>query len=356
MPYSEMDERFIHQIPEPFPNVSQWHPDWRASHFWVAHPKDRLDDVIVLTLAHMPIRNEMDSYQIGRVCGQSIATRHKRPVKGDQDDFRVGPVEVTIEEPLKRVRLQVFESPDVAVALDLRFTGRTQCYGLRRGTMRARDEVVWDQCHMLQSGRVDGTYTLAGKTYEVKDWVGQRDRSWGIRAHHRVPLWIWLAIQLPEGMLGVWHWEYPNGALVYSDGCFAPSDGSTPIPVVNFRHELDFRDEAGRQISYERDGADVQGIAGRVMFTLQGGRQITVEGEGNWLQRYSQTEYVVMEKEAPPPIGGGMFAVTVRTSDGSVGTAIYEVTGQWHHRYFPLPRGRSFPPYGYSPEAEERAR
>jgi len=54
-------------------------------------------------------------------------------------------------------------------------------------------------------------------------------------------------------------------------------------------------------------------------------------------------------------LGGGLSEMTVRTSDGRVGTAIYEVTGQWHHRYFPLPRGEKFPPNAYSPGDDERA-
>ena len=29
-------------------------------------------------------------------------------------------------------------------------------------------------------------------------------------------------------MFAVWHWELPNGARVYTDGCFAPADGGDP--------------------------------------------------------------------------------------------------------------------------------
>ena len=83
---------------------------------------------------------------------------------------------------------------------------------LRRGTMRAADAVIWDQCHILQSGRYDGTYTVAGTTYAVDGWIGQRDHSWGVRDHGRCPLWMWFQIQLDNGFLGVWHWEYENGA------------------------------------------------------------------------------------------------------------------------------------------------
>ena len=39
----------------------------------------------------------------------------------------------------------------------------------------------------------------------------------------------------------------------------------------------------------------------------------------------------------------------VTTSDGQRGSAIYELTGQWHHRYFPVGRGEKLPPLGVTP-------
>ena len=101
--------------------------------------------------------------------------------------------------------------------MDLTFRARTKPYGLRRGSMRIDDDVVWDQCHMFQSGIYEGTYTANGVTREVREWWGQRDHSWGVRDHGRCPLWLWFQVQLPDGFFGVWHWELTNGARVYTD-------------------------------------------------------------------------------------------------------------------------------------------
>ena len=91
---------------------------------------------------------------------------------------------------------------------------------------------------------------------------------------------MWLAVQLPDGMFGVWHWELANGSRIYTDGCFAPADGGEPIPVVDFRHDLDWIDADGGAVSYARDGAEVAGIAGRVELTLDGGREVGARGRG----------------------------------------------------------------------------
>jgi hypothetical protein len=339
--FTALDERFAHQIPEPFPNVLHFHPDWRESLFFIMHQREKPGDVLILTLAHFPSRQEIDSLQLGRVGTSPIMARHLRKVDGDQDDFRVGPITIDVVEPLKKIRLVAVASDATPVSFDISFTARTQPYQLRRGTMKAKYEIVWDQSHMFQSGTYNGSYTHNGKTYEVDNWWGQRDHSWGVRSHARCPLWMWMPIQLEEGMLSVWHWEYPNGARVYTDGCFAPADGSEPIPVIDFQHDLQWLDASGRPVSYEKFGDDVTGLGGTVVFTLQGGRKISVEATGRWAQRYSQ-----IANRADNVLGGGLSEMQIRTSDGAKGTAIFEITGQYHHKYFPIARGANFPPDG----------
>ncbi|MGH9093550.1 MAG: hypothetical protein ACRDXE_00130, partial [Acidimicrobiales bacterium] len=215
-PLTPMDEYFVHQIPEPLPNVAVFHEHWRESLFFILHPRDRLGDVVILTLAHFPARREMDSLQLGRVGTSATMARHARPYGDDPHTMAVGPVRIEVAEPFRRVELHVDPGEDVPVSLDLTFTARTAAYGLRRGTMRAGHELIWDQSHMVQSGTYAGSYTHKGTTYRVDDWWGQRDHSWGIRDHARCPLWMWLAIQLPDGMAAVLHWELPNGAPVYT--------------------------------------------------------------------------------------------------------------------------------------------
>ena len=50
VPLTAMDEYFVHQIPEPLPNVATHHDFWRESLFFIAHPRDGLGDVLILTM------------------------------------------------------------------------------------------------------------------------------------------------------------------------------------------------------------------------------------------------------------------------------------------------------------------
>lgn len=321
-----MDEYFVHQIPEPLPNPETHHEFWRESVFFICHNPKQLDDIVILTIAQFPAREVMDAMQLGRIGDDWIYATHERPYDGDPHTMRVGPARVDIVEPFERVDLKVEEHPQAPWSMDATFRARGQAYGLRRGTMKAGHELVWDQSHLFQSGIVNGTVTKDGTDITLDDWWCQRDHSWGIRNHARCPLWMWFGIQADDGMYGVWHWEYPNGARVYTDGCFAPADGSDPIPLVDFDHtDLHWIGEDGNEVSYETMGRDVRGLAGRVILTLEGGESVSFDSEGRWAFPYG-------------PMGGGLNEMEWTSSRGQSGTAIFEVTGGLHHKFFPEAR------------------
>ena len=321
-PLTDLDELLAHQLPEPLPNVQTHHPHWRESYFFIAHQRETLGDVVILTMASYPQRQQMDSLQMGRVDGTPIIGHQARAYDGDPHTSVVGGARVEIVEPYREIHLSA--DPDrCELGMDLTFRARTKPYGLRRGTMRAGHELIWDQSHMFQSGTYDGTYTVADTTYDVVDWWGQRDHSWGVRDHGRCPLWLWFQIQLPDGFLGVWHWELANGARIYTDGCWAATDGSDPVPLVDFTHEMEWVGANGKPAVYDSNGETVVGLRGTATFVLASGQRVVVEADGRFDRPYE------------PFQRGGLNQMTVSTDDGRSGSAIYEVTGSHHHRYFP---------------------
>jgi hypothetical protein len=318
------DEYFVHQIPEPLTVVGIEHQYWRESYFIVAHGPDVDSDVIAIAMATYPARHVVDALVLGRVGGKLLFGYYQRPADGDPHTTVVGPVSVVIEEPFRQVRVVVNDADGFDA--DLAFAARTVPYALRRGRL-LDDEgaLLWDQSHMIQSGIFSGSYGRDGTGASVEGWLGQRDHSWGVRDHGRIPCWTWFAIQLPDGMLGVWHWELANGARIFTDGCWAPADGGPPVAVVDFNHDLHWTDAAGVVVDFGPDGSSVAGLSGTVVFTLADGRRVVVEGSGRWCAPYG------------PFYGGGQHLMAVETDDGRRGTAIYEVTGRHHHRFFPVP-------------------
>ncbi|MGH8996958.1 MAG: hypothetical protein ACRDYB_13185 [Acidimicrobiales bacterium] len=316
-----MDEQFVHQLPLLLPHVAQHDPHWRESYFFDIHEPGANGDVVFMTMAHYPAHERMDSLQMGKVSGEPVFGLLARPYDGDPHTTDVGGAKVEIVKPFEEIRLTA-DPEKAAIGIDLTFRARTQPYCLRRGTMRAGDDVVWDQSHIFQSGTYSGSYSVGGQTREVDGWVGQRDHSWGIRDHGRCPLWLWFQLQFDDGFLGIWHWELPNGARVYTDGCFAGTDKSDPVPVVGFEHHMDWVGSDGQPADYGEHGEQVAGLAGTCTFTLAGGRRITVEAEGTFDRPYE------------PFQRGGLNQMRISADDGRTGTAIYEVTGARHHHFF----------------------
>jgi hypothetical protein len=316
------DEYLIHQLPELLTTTAIDHQHWRESLFFDIHDPSGEGDALFLTFARYPGRRSLDSLQMGRVGGEQILGLLTREAGDDPHATRLPGVEIEVVTPWQEVRLHT-DADLGGFGLDLTFHARTRPYVLRRGSMRAGNELIWDQRHILQSGRYDGTYTHDGMSREINGWVGQRDHSWGIRDHGRCPLWLWFQIQLDDGFLGVWHWELANGATIYTDGCWAATDGSDPVPIVEFSQSMQWVDSAGAPASYGTNGEAVAGLAGTARFSLADGRTITVDASGSFARPYE------------PFHRGGLNLMRVTTDDGRRGTAIYEVTGARHHAFFP---------------------
>lgn len=319
---SPLDELLVHQIPEPITTAGIEHPHWRESYFFEAHGPDPDTDVIALGFATYPQRQVMDAIVLGRVDGKPLFHYVDRPWDDDPHTTVVGPVRVVIDVPFEQLRVEIDGASGLTA--ELTFNARTQPYAMRRG--RLVDDnglLIWDQSHMIQSGIWRGRYAFDGVEQSVTGWTGQRDHSWGVRDHGRVPLWTWFAIQLPDGMLGTFRWEGADGAPIFTDGCWAPADGSDPVPVVEVRPDLHWLGESGERTVWSGHGEDVTGLGGRVTFVLAGGNEIEISARGTWAARYA------------PFHGGGQQLMAVTADDGREGTAIFEVTGHYHHHFFP---------------------
>jgi hypothetical protein len=93
--------------------------------------------------------------------------------------------------------------------------------------------------------------------------------------------------------------------------------------MVGFAHDLEWVAADGSAAVYGEHGETVEGLRGTATWTLEGGRTVTITADGSFDRPYE------------PFQRGGLSQMRVRTDDGREGTAIFEVTGARHHRYFP---------------------
>ena len=319
---SAMDERFVHQIPQLLTDVATRHAHWRESYFFEIHRPDARGDVVFLTMARYPARGLMDSLQMGRVDGEQLLGALGRPLGDDPHTTALPGVTIEVVEPFEELRLWADPEAARSASTSPSAPGRwpTGCAGGRcgRGTT---------------SSGTSATSSSRAPTPGPTPWAGCRARwtaGWGNETTPgasatmpRCPLWLWFQIQFEDGFLGVWHWELANGARVYTDGCWAGTDRSDPVPIVDFSHDMRWLGPGGAAAAFGEHGEAVTGLGGSCVFTLEGGRRIEVEAAGTFDRPYE------------PFQRGGLSQMRVRADDGREGTAIYEVTGSRHHRYFP---------------------
>ena len=127
---TDLDEHFIHQVPELLPNVAVRHHHWRESYFFELHRPDAAGDVVFFTMAHYPARELMDSIQMGRVGGESVLGVTSRPYGLDPHTTEVPGVRVEVLRPWEELRI-VADPSVAAIGADLTFRARTRPYGLR---------------------------------------------------------------------------------------------------------------------------------------------------------------------------------------------------------------------------------
>ena len=126
----------------------------------------------------------------------------------DRMDTAAGPIRITVEEPLRRLRVRVTPG-DHGIDADLVFNARAAPIEEPRFTWTSGPRTIMDVTRMTQngdwSGRLDGV--------ELEDWRGTRDRSWGVRpigapdAQPLVPpappqfFWLWAPLNFARHLM-----------------------------------------------------------------------------------------------------------------------------------------------------------
>ncbi|QEC48107.1 hypothetical protein FSW04_11365 [Baekduia soli] len=138
------------------------------------------------------------------------------------------------------------ECLSVPVSYDLDFTPDQPAYIYE-------ENPEWDGLfdgHVDEVGRVTGTMTVDGRTYEI-DGRGAKDHSWGSRDWSRPKGWRWADILFEEGsQLTLWRATF-DGTRWLQDGAIY-ADGAAH-PITSFTEHLTFapRPRADRPDSWE---------------------------------------------------------------------------------------------------------
>jgi hypothetical protein len=248
------DDLIGHQLPTTFDHVGTSDPAWMERLWYTGHVVPGGDVIFDLGLGYHPNRNVMDAFAGVTVGRTQHNVRMSRRLRPDPLRTRVGPLEVTVLEGLRRHRL-VLEDTGAGLAFDLEYHASTNPHEEAPHFRRRHGRVAEHLVRMQQLGRYSGWLRVEGRRFAVEpaEWWGQRDHSWGIRAEvqtdeTRGPLtyfpplfYTWTTAQFPDHGLQWYVNERAPGDVIYLTGEDVLPLGQPPrreLAITGIEHDV----------------------------------------------------------------------------------------------------------------------
>jgi hypothetical protein len=245
-----LDEYPIHQTPLSLEYVATSDRNFYDRCYFNAHAKS--DELFLVTgLGVYPNLGVIDAYATVRKGERQWAVHYSDALGHDRLDQRVGPYRVEVLEALRRLRL-VCDGDEQGIGFDLTWTGSFDAVQEAGHQIRSGARLILDATRFAQVGSWTGELRVDGQRYEVADWVGTRDRSWGIRPVGEAepagrPVgdgsagfwWLYVPLRFDDFAVVVIAQERPDGYRTLNDAVRVWPDGRVEQlgwPRVNIRY------------------------------------------------------------------------------------------------------------------------
>jgi hypothetical protein len=172
------DEYPLHQTPEPMA-LSGGNRNFYDRYFFNGYSADG-SIFFAAALGIYPQLDIMDAAFCVTIDGKQHNLRGSKRMGSERLDLAVGPIKVTIVEPLQQLKLTVTAN-DSPITADISFAARHHPIEEPRFIRREGPRLMMDYTRMTQNGDWSGTITLDGQDIDIGNCRGTRDRSWGIR-------------------------------------------------------------------------------------------------------------------------------------------------------------------------------
>ncbi|MFE5541363.1 hypothetical protein [Streptomyces sp. NPDC056492] len=190
--------------------------------------------VLILGLGVYPNAGVIDAYATLRTGDELLAVRASDALTDDRMNLSVGPLRITVDEPLKRITLRC--DPDPAdpdgLSYDIAWNAEFPAVWEPHHVQRRGDRLMLEGRRFVQAGHVTGTIRAKGEEYALTpgEWTGTRDRSWGVRPipgedggraaeEHRPEgfHWLWIPVRFEDRFLMVIAQEDADGHRTLSE-------------------------------------------------------------------------------------------------------------------------------------------
>ncbi|RSO44797.1 hypothetical protein DMH15_09165 [Streptomyces sp. WAC 06725] len=235
-----LDEYPIHQVPLSMRHVATG--DRNAYDRCIFHVLDHTGRALLIAgLGVYPNTGVIDAYATLRLGDRLHAVRASDALGDDRLALTVGPLSITVDRPLERLRLRCDADPadPGGLSYDLEWHAAFPAVWEPHHTQYRGGRLTLEGRRFVQAGTCTGTVRAAGTELAVTagEWTGTRDRSWGVRpipgedggraAEEARPEgfhWIWCPVRFDDRFVMVIVQEDADGhrtlneALLVRDG------------------------------------------------------------------------------------------------------------------------------------------
>lgn len=162
-------------------------------------------------------------------------------IETDRNNSNVGPLSVEILEPMRHQRFSLAEN-EFGISGSIEFTARAAPFLYNK-----LDVPSHPMTHFTQMGHFNGELTIEGEQISLRQYVGVRDRTWGVRGKglmRHVETYFWIMAHFDDFSLNFtfFHVPVPGNNYLLEDGAIMHDDGRV-TRLVKCRHNLHFDDD-----------------------------------------------------------------------------------------------------------------
>ncbi len=175
------DDYLVHQTAEPVSQPLQSDRNF-YDRYWLNGFDTGGEFIFEAGLGVYPNRRVMDAHFSVVLGGRQYALHASRRAPRDRSQSQVGPLAISVLEPMRRLRLVVADN-ETGIACDLVFTARTAAHQEPQNVLYEDGRLLMNTCRFTQFGRWDGWIAVDGRkvTVRASTCYGTRDKSWGVR-------------------------------------------------------------------------------------------------------------------------------------------------------------------------------
>ena len=176
-----LDDLPLHQTAEPLAHVATGDRNAYDRYFFNGYSADG-EVFFAAALGVYPNRSVVDAaFSVVRDGVQTSI--HASGRLDPRRTTQVGPIEVQVLEPMRRLRV-VVGANEAGIDADVTFAARTEAIEEPRFTVRRGTRVVMDYTRLTQFGTWSGHVAVGDDRVALADLgvLGCRDRSWGVRS------------------------------------------------------------------------------------------------------------------------------------------------------------------------------